>query len=167
MADNDSSDETAAIAQQRGCRVASVTERCIAVVRNTGAAVAQADILAFVDADARLHPETFNFIDSVMQSGDFVGGGTGVTMERWSLGIRLSWLLIVPLVRAMGLDGGVWFCRRFDFEQLGGFNTSFRAGEDVLFLFMLKGLGRRRHPPPTVCHPVDGSADEDGGPSRA
>ncbi len=146
VADNGSTDETADIARRHGCRVISVTERCIAVARNTGAAIAQADILAFADADFRLHPETFNFIDAVMQPTAFVGGGTGITMERWSLGIRLSWLMIVPLIRVMGLDGGVWFCRRSDFERVGGFNTSLRAGEDVQFLLMLKHLGRRGSP---------------------
>jgi glycosyltransferase involved in cell wall biosynthesis len=51
VADNDSSDATAAIAAGFGCRVVSVLPHVIGAVRNGGAAVARGEILAFIDAD--------------------------------------------------------------------------------------------------------------------
>ena len=56
---------------------------------------------------------------SVEWSGEpgVVGGATGVTMERWSVGIALTFAMILPLVWLTGMDTGVVFMRREDFEQ--------------------------------------------------
>ena len=59
VADNGSTDHTAAIARERACRVVPVAPRVIAAVRNGGAAIARGAFLAFVDADMQLHPDTF------------------------------------------------------------------------------------------------------------
>lgn len=146
LADNASTDDTAKIASSRGHHVVPVNQRCISAVRNGGAAVATGELLAFVNADFRIDPETFNFIADVMGRAGIVGGATGVVFERWSLGIRMSWLLILTPMWMLGLDGGVWFCRRSDFVSLGGFDERFRTGEDVRFLMALKRQGRMRNP---------------------
>jgi len=52
----------------------------------------------------------------------------------------------MPPLWLLGLDGGVWFCRRSDFHAVGGFNEKIRAGEDVRFLSALVRLGRSRTP---------------------
>lgn len=146
VADNDSTDETASVALARGCRVAHVSKRCIAAARNGGATIAQGTAVAFCDADFRIHPQTFNYIDSILDRPDFVGGATGITMERWSWGIRVTWCLILPPLWLFGLDGGVWFCRRDDHLAVGGFDESHRFGEDIRFLRALARLGRGRRP---------------------
>ena len=146
VADNSSTDDTAAIAEGRGHRVVSVARRCIAAARNGGAAVASGELVAFADADFRIDRETFNFISQVMARPGIVGGATGLTMERWSVGIRATWYLIMPPLWLLGLDGGVWFCRRCDFQAIGGYNEAVKAGEDVRFLTALKRLGRSRKP---------------------
>src|SRR5690606_32053674 len=56
VVDDDSSDGTAAIAQQRNAQVVSVKLRQIAAVRNAGAKHASGTYLIFVDADT-LVPE--------------------------------------------------------------------------------------------------------------
>lgn len=146
VADNASTDRTSEIARDRGCRLVHVRKRCIAAARNGGAAVARGKIVCFADADFRIHPETFNYIGDVMGRGRFVGGVTGLAMERWSFGIAATWYLIMPPFWLVGLDGGVWFCLRRDFWQVGGFNENVRAGEDVLFVRALQVLGAHRHP---------------------
>jgi glycosyltransferase involved in cell wall biosynthesis len=144
VADNGSTDDTAAIARARGCVVAPVSKRMIAAARNGGAVVATAPILCFVDADMQIHPETFNAIARAMDDPRFVGGATGVTMERWSIGIALTFAAILPLVWLTNMDTGVVFMRRADFMQAGGYPEGRHYAEDVAFLWKLIRLGRSR-----------------------
>ena len=144
VADNDSSDQTAEIARARGCRVAKVTKRVIAAARNGGAALARGEILTFVDADSRIHPATFNAIEKAVDSGNIVAGATGVRLERWSLGLAVTYAIMVPMVIVLRMDTGVVFCRRADFERIGGYNESRLFAEDVQFLWDLRRLGRTR-----------------------
>jgi glycosyltransferase involved in cell wall biosynthesis len=146
VADNSSTDGTGEISRSRGCVVAPVVKRCIAAARNGGAALARGEVLAFSDADFRIHPDTFNYIVRIMNRSGFVGGGTGLVMERWSLGIRATLYLVLPPLWLMGVDGGVWFCRRSDFQAVGGYNEEVKVGEDVRLLLALKRLGRQRQP---------------------
>lgn len=144
VADNVSTDRTAAIARERRCTVARVEQRRIASVRNGGAAVARGDVLAFVDADMRVHPGTFDAIDAALATGRYVGGATGVRLERWSPGILATWLLLMPWVVLLRMDTGVVFCRREDFVRIGGYEEARHFGEDVALLVALKRLGRAR-----------------------
>jgi hypothetical protein len=43
------------------------------------------------------------------------------------------------------VDAGVVFCRRADFETVGGYDESLEGAEDIKILIELKPLGRRRH----------------------
>jgi glycosyltransferase involved in cell wall biosynthesis len=146
VADNDSTDRTAEIARDRGCRVAPVERRRIACARNGGAAVARGEVLCFVDADFRIHPETFNVIDRELATGRYIGGATGLRAERWSPGIFVTMVVVLGLLRPWGIDGGVWFCRRQDFDTVGGYDESVPFSEDVRLLWALRKLGRRRRP---------------------
>jgi len=144
VADNASTDATAAIATERGCAVARVEKRRIAAARNGGARLAQAGLLCFIDADSSIHPDTFSAIDRALARADIVGGATGVWPERWSLGIAATWMAMMPVVWLTGMDTGVVFCRRADFEALGGYDEERELAEDVAFLWALKRLGARR-----------------------
>ena len=144
VGNNASTDRTAQIAADSGCRVVEVEERRIATVRNHAAAAARGSILCFVDADMRIHPETFNAIDECMAAGRHVAGSTGVWLERWSPGIVVTWILFMPFVWALRMDTGVVFCRREDFETVGGYDERRYFGEDVQFFVDLKKLGRGR-----------------------
>lgn len=144
VSDNNSKDKTGEIARSRGCKTALVEKRCIASVRNGGAALAQGEILCFVDADMRIHPETFNAIDDALATGKVVAGATGVRVERMSLGIAMTHMVIIPVVWITRIDTGVVFCRRTDFEAVGGYNEDLSVAEDVRFLLDLRKLGRTR-----------------------
>ncbi len=144
VADNASTDATAAIAAARGCRVVHVEKRMIAAARNGGAAIAQGEIVCFIDADSRIHPDTFNAIEEAMSSGKAIVGSTGVRPERWSLGIFVTWLIAIPILYLMNMDAGVVFCRRVDFEAIGGYDETLFYAEDVQLLLDLKRLGRTR-----------------------
>jgi glycosyltransferase involved in cell wall biosynthesis len=144
IADNLSTDRTSDIATDRGCRVVVVEERVIAAVRNGGARAACGEILAFVDADAQIHPLTFIEIDRALATGRVVAGATGAALERWSPGIALTYCLLVPIALVTGIDTGVVFCRRQDFDTVGGYDEARRVAEDVAFLLALKRLGKTR-----------------------
>jgi glycosyltransferase involved in cell wall biosynthesis len=144
VVDNASTDGTGELAAARGCVVVSVEQRLIAAARNGGARVARGRILCFVDADTRIHPETFNEVLAALDGDDVVAGATGVRLERWSLGIAMTWALVVPLVLLTGMDTGVVFCRRADFDAVGGYDERREMAEDVAFLWALRRLGRSR-----------------------
>ncbi len=145
VADNASTDRTAALAKERGCRVAPVAKRSIAAARNAGAAVARGEFIGFVDADMQIHPGTFDAIERALASDRIVGGSTGCTLERWSLGLSVTFVaLVIPFVWLTGFDTGVVFCRRRDFEKTGGYEERLRIAEDVRFLFELRRVGRKQ-----------------------
>jgi cellulose synthase/poly-beta-1,6-N-acetylglucosamine synthase-like glycosyltransferase len=124
--------------------VVSVEKRCIAAARNGGAAVARGAILAFVDADSRVHPQVFNAVRAAMADPRTLGGASRVTMDRWSPGIALSFASMLPMVWATGFDTGLVFWRRADFEAIGGYDESRMLAEDVDILLRLRRLGRPR-----------------------
>ena len=144
VSDNVSTDRTAAIASERGCRVVSVEKRVIAVVRNGGGRAARGQVVAFVDADSTIHPETFNAIDDAMSRSDVVGGSTGLRMSRMSAGLAMTYVVMLAFVWTTGMDSGVVFCRRKDFDAIGGYRKDMDFAEDVRFLWDLRRLGRPR-----------------------
>ncbi len=143
VADNASTDRTAELALARGCRVVPVAMRSIAAARNAGGSSARGEIVGFVDADMQIHPGTFDAIEVALASDRFVGGATGVTLERWSLGLALTYASFLPLVWLTRFDTGVVFCRRIDFEATGGYDESLRVAEDVRFLVALRRVGKK------------------------
>jgi len=145
VADNLSTDGTARIARDDGARVVRVEERRIAAVRNGGAAAARGRIVAFLDADTvRIHPESFSAVADALDDPHVVGGATGCTLERWSVGLAATYAIMIPLVWATRMDTGLVFCRREDFSAVGGYPADLRLAEDVAFLWRLRRLGRER-----------------------
>jgi glycosyltransferase involved in cell wall biosynthesis len=144
VVDNASADATADLARSGGCRVVREDRRIIAAVRNTGARNARGQVLVFVDADTVMHPDTFNAIDRSLSTGKVIAGASGVKMQRMSLGIAVTYALMVPMVWLTRMDTGVVFCRRKDFEAVGGYNEDRLFAEDVQLLWDLMQLGRKR-----------------------
>lgn len=153
VADNGSTDATAEIARRAGCRVQPVARRCIAAARNGGAAAARGEVLCFVDADSIVHAETFNVVEATLDD-TVVGGATGAVPERWSLGLRVTYALMWPAMVLWRLDSGVVFCRRSDFETVGGYDEGRLFAEDVVFLLALRACGRRRAPRRRLARPA-------------
>jgi glycosyltransferase involved in cell wall biosynthesis len=143
VADNASTDRTAEVAAARGCCLVSVEKRSIAASRNAGAQAATGEVLAFVDADSLIHADTFNAISETL-GPQVIVGATGIRMSRSSFGIAVSMLMTTAILRLGRVDTGVVFCRRSDWEEVGGYNEARLYAEDVQFLFDLKRLGRSR-----------------------
>jgi glycosyltransferase involved in cell wall biosynthesis len=144
VADNDSTDRTAEVAAANGARVVHVAKRRIAASRNGGACAARGEILCFIDADSAVHPQTFNAIDTAMKTGRYVWGVTGAKLERKSFALIVTYALMMPMVLLTGLDTGLSFCRREDFEVVGGYDENRLYAEDVILPIALRRLGRTR-----------------------
>ncbi len=144
VADNDSTDCTAAVAAEHGAKVIKVSKRRIAAARNGGARAASGDILCFIDADSAIHPQTFDAIQEAIDGGRTVAGATGVNLERRSPGLLFTYYLAMTVVWLMRMDTGVVFCRREDFEAIGGYDETRLYAEDVAFLIAMRRLGRAR-----------------------
>jgi glycosyltransferase involved in cell wall biosynthesis len=144
VANNDSSDRTAEIATARCARVVKVARRRIAAARNGGGHAARGEIVCFIDGDSAVHPQTFDAIEGAIASDRYIGGSTGLTLERKSFGLLVTYCLGAPLVWLSGMDSGVVFCRREDFEAVGGYDETRLYAEDLLFLMALRKLGKTR-----------------------
>ena len=82
-----------------------------------------------------------------MSRPDVVAGTTGATMERWSAGIALTYVMFLPVVWATNMDIGVVFCRRDDFDAVGGYDETLKFAEDVKFLLALRRARPRSRQP--------------------
>ncbi len=144
VANNQSTDDTESVARDRGCRVVRVDKRSIAAARNGGAKTATGEVLCFMDADFVIHPQSFNVIDAIMSEGNHCGGATGAVLERYSLGLRVTEIVMTALVRLAGVNTGIIFCRTDVFEEVGGYNEVKKYAEDVEFFRAMRKCGTNK-----------------------
>jgi GT2 family glycosyltransferase len=112
-------------------------------VRNAGAAMATGDVVVTIDADCVMAPTALAEIERLIASRRYVGGGTKVRPERMSAGIRATIALVDVTMFLTRLGGGRFWCRRADFEAIGGFDESLLLAEDLDFARRLRAHGRR------------------------
>ncbi|HEY1171900.1 MAG TPA: glycosyltransferase [Verrucomicrobiae bacterium] len=138
-----STDDTAQLAEQHGAKVLNVTHRHIAATRNSGGRAAQGDILFFIDADTLINPRYLKSALKALEKGRVGGGGIPAfdkPLPLWFyFGYPIFWLGI-HLLRQPG--GSSLFCTRAAFIATGGFNETYYAAEDAIFVSALKKQGR-------------------------
>jgi glycosyltransferase involved in cell wall biosynthesis len=141
VADDGSTDRTAEIARAAGARVVPVAHRQIAATRNSGARAASGDLLFFVDADTLVPADVVRAALAALDAGA-VGGGAAVRFDaRAPLWGRALLALVVLSFRLARLAAGCFlFCRRSDFEAVGGFDEALYASEEIP---LSRALGRR------------------------
>ena len=146
VVDNNSEDETAAVARSKGATVVHEPVQGIARARNSGARHAEGDVLVFVDADVIVPHTLLDAIHTTMSDPACVGGGVDVDYRPQRLSIRLylrAWRLLGHL---MGMvQGATQFCRKSVFEQVGGYDERVWIGEDVDFYWDLKRFAKATH----------------------
>ncbi len=140
---NRCSDQTAAIAA--GHQAVSVIENSknLARIRNAAARAATGDIIVTIDADSRMSRNMLAEIAAHLATGKYIGGGVMIRPERWSLGIFMSLLTVLPFLLIHRVSGGLFWCYRNDFETVGGFNETLVSAEDLDFARRLKAYGKQ------------------------
>ena len=145
VVDNNSDDETAAIARERGAKIVHEPMQGVARARNTGTRHAKGDVLVFVDADVIVPPNLLDAIHAAMSDPTCVGGAVDVDYRPRRISMRLylqAWRL---LGRLTGMaQGATQFCRKCVFEQVGGYDEEAWIGEDVHFYWGLKKFAKVR-----------------------
>ena len=139
---NRCTDGTEEIARRHGCVIVREEAKNLSIIRNAGAAAASGEVIVTCDADSRMHPESFSEILRHLDTRRVVGGGAVVLPERWSLGIVASGFAILPYLAFTGVSFGMFWCRKRDFNAIGGFDDRFVSVEDIDFARRLKKHGR-------------------------
>lgn len=139
---NRCTDNTEAIARNYGARVVKEDSKNLSRIRNRGAALASGEMIVTIDADSYMSPTMLSEIADMLATGQYIGGGVRIFPERKSLGISLTMLLLNAAMFLSGLSGGLYWCRRQDFEAVGGFNEALTIAEDLDFAIRLRSYGR-------------------------
>ena len=147
---NRCTDRTCAIAKHYGASVLVNDDKCIAAIRNTGVSAANGEIIVTVDADSLMTKHSLAEIRELLASGQYIGGGTNPKFDRMSVGIACSAMYValnlLPIMIRNGgyLSGAMFWCRKRDFEAVGGFDETLVSLEDMDFARRLKRLGDSR-----------------------
>lgn len=145
VVNNCSTDETEKISRSFGAKVVMEEDRNIASVRNKGAKTAEGKIVGFLDADSCITPNMFNSIFEIMDSGEYIGGGTMIRFERNSPGLFFTYCsTVIPARWLLGIMCGLIFTEKETFEELGGFDESLYCAEDSKFVLELKRHGKQK-----------------------
>jgi glycosyltransferase involved in cell wall biosynthesis len=143
VANDASTDATAALAEQGGARVVDVQNRQIAKTRNAGARAARGDRLLFVDADTRVDAGVVGAAMAAIDAGA-VGGGAGAVFDEGApyYARRMMWW-VLGFMRLFRLAAGCFlFCRRDAYETAGGWDERHFAGEEIMLSLALRRQGR-------------------------
>jgi glycosyltransferase involved in cell wall biosynthesis len=142
VANDDSSDATAQVAEAGGARVITIHKRQIAGTRNAGAAAAKGDWLVFVDADTQVNADVVRGTVEAFRGGA-VAGGALVRFDGGPRWVQWTTPIVVFLFRHIKWAAGCFlFARRDVFEKVGGFDERFYASEEIHLSRALKRHGR-------------------------
>ncbi len=140
VVDNNSTDDTAAVARAGGARVVFEAHNQISRARNAGAMASHGEALIFLDADTQLPAELLQGALDRLASDTCCGGGASVVFDQPSAMAQRGVRLWGQISRRFRLAAGSFvFCLREGFEAVGGFSESVYAGEEI---WLSRALGR-------------------------
>lgn len=146
VADNDSSDDTIAIAKRYNCRV--VPGGRPAEGRNAGSESSTGDVILFVDADAVVPQATLSHIAESFRRSPIVGLHCRLVPLGASPFVALCYRVMDAYLRVLsrrGISQGVGTLiavRRDAFRAVNGFREDILVGEDADFIRRLGRIGK-------------------------
>ncbi len=142
VTDNNSTDDTAELAQQQGAKVIFEPVNQISRARNAGARAAAGRYLVFVDADTHISPDTLKTALDKLQSGSCCGGGAVVTFDHQINQAQSKALAVWTWISTrMKIGAGCFlYCTKADFDSVGGFSEAVYASEEIWFSRSIKRL---------------------------
>jgi glycosyltransferase involved in cell wall biosynthesis len=147
VCDNNSTDGTARVAAAAGAEVVFESHNQIARARNAAAAAANGRWLIFIDADSRLTPALLRRTLENLDSGRICGGGARVAMDPTetpaAMRIGLACWNLASVFFGWAA-GSYVYCLQTAWEETGGFDERYYAGEEIGFSRRLKRWGRRQ-----------------------
>ena len=126
-----------------GAAVVTTARSSISAARNAGARIATGQILVTIDADRLMSPVAFAEIERLLATGCYVGGGATQHAERHTLAIDVALAVSKLTTYLNGLGGGMYWCRRDDFDAIGGFDERVITVDDLDFARRLRDHGLR------------------------
>lgn len=144
LSDNGSTDKTVEIAQQLGAKAIVNREVSIAQLRNLGVAVAQGDLLVFIDSDVQLSEDWLTCLNTEMQNWPkddmIVSGSTCLVPEGGSF-VEQHWFSNLQHGDTSYINSGHLITTRALFTAIDGFNSQLRTAEDYDFCQRAKQAG--------------------------
>lgn len=147
VCDNNSTDSTTERARAKGATVVHEGHNQISRARNKAASHATGDWLIFLDADTLLSTELLSATINCLQSGQICGGGSLVRFNNARLGLLATGMLGFwnQVSRLGNLAAGSYvFCYREAWAEIGGFDESIYAGEELVFSRKIRRWGEER-----------------------
>ena len=134
----------------RGCATFIKTNHGLSHARNTGAAAAKGEVLAYTDSDCMADADWLYYLIGTLVSGDYAGvGGPNITppAQNWIQACVAAapggpnHVLLTDTV-AEHIPGCNMAFYRWAFEGVGGFDPEYRkAGDDVDFCWRIQQAG--------------------------
>ena len=151
LVDDGSTDDTAYIASQfPNVKYIRQSNHGLSHARNTGAAAAKGEVLAYTDSDCMADVDWLYYLIGTLTSGEYAGvGGPNVSppAQNWAQACVSaapggpSHVLLTDIV-AEHIPGCNMAFYRWAFENVGGFDPEYRkAGDDVDFCWRLQQAG--------------------------
>jgi GT2 family glycosyltransferase len=165
LVDDASGSETAQLLKSfKGARLVEHKEnRGNTAAYNTGAAIAQGNVLVFVDSDVFVTAGALEEFSQILTADDRLGAvgslllypydytiqHAGVAFDKWTLshlfvGRRRDEIHLEPVEERQAVTAAFFACRRAVFEEVGGFDETYRDGlEDIEYCLRCRELGYR------------------------
>jgi glycosyltransferase involved in cell wall biosynthesis len=145
--DNGSTDDSATVAASLGARVLHAPQGRVSELRNRGAQLASADVLAFVDADHEIVSGWVYAALSALQRPNVGAAGALCHAPSDGTWVQRVYDYLRGTLRGQQevdwLGSGNLVVRRSVFEALGGFDTSLDTCEDVDLCHRLIASGQK------------------------